>query len=526
MSRHLVMIVAATITAAGTVANSPTIVYVDANSDQTPHDGSDWRHAYVHLYEALASPPPGATIRVADGVYEPDTSGPGDPRAAAFSLVDGVAIEGGYAGCGASNPNTRDFALYETILSGDIGAPGVGTDNCYHVVLGAGVDPSAVLDGVTITDGSADGPGAQSQGGGLFLAGGSPTFRDCTFRQNSAQYGGGVFNAGGHPTFLRTSFDENTATESGGALYNYSSLGQPGPFLTDCEFSDNVAQSSGGAVRNYDSDAEFTRCMFRENHTRYGGAGVANGGLSSPVIARCIFDFNRTDTLFALYDCYGGGMHNTDNSHPLIVSCVFVGNAAYSTLPALSYGGALASSGDAEPTIINCTLFNNYANIGHGQHCDGQSSTAVVSSILWNGGEEIITTRSAAVTVTYSTVAGSWPGTGNIADDPLLDDLRLQAGSPCINAGDPANDPDGEADLDGHARMLCGRVDMGAYEFGIGDYDCDQTVGTSDFANWGDCMTGPSLGPYGAGCQSFDYEFDGDVDLNDFVRFQRQFSTP
>lgn len=288
---------------------------------------------------------------------------------------------------------------------------------------------------------------------------------------------------------------------------------------------DNVAGTSGGAVRNYDSDAAFTRCEFHGNHARYGGAAVANGGQSGTLFARCLFGFNRADTLFELHNCYGGGMHNTDDSHPLLVSCAFEGNAAYA-MPALSHGGALAHTDNAKPVIINCTLLENYADLGHGQHGDGQSSTTVVSSILWSGGDEITTAGGATVMVTYSAVTGSWPGTGNIADDPLLDDLRLQAGSPCINAGDPAAEPQGEADLDGHARLLCGRVDMGAYEFGIGDFDCDQSVDISDFAHWGDCMTGPFLGPYEEGCQSFDYEFDGDVDLGDFGHFPQQYIAP
>ena len=61
---------------------------------------------------------------------------------------------------------------------------------------------------------------------------------------------------------------------------------------------------------------------------------------------------------------------------------------------------------------------------------------------------------------------------------------------------------------------------MGAYEFGIGDFTCDQTVDLTDFANWESCMTGPDAGPYPAGCEAFDFEFDGDVDLKDFRGFQ------
>jgi len=383
------------------------------------------------------------------------------------------------------------------------------------------VGASAVLDGVTISGGS----GSQNQGGGMYAFGGSPTLRGCTFRQNSAQYGGAVFIYGGHPSFSRTTFAQNSVTASGGALYIYDTLGQPGPFVTECVFYDNVAQSSGGAVRNYDCEAVFRDCEFNGNLTSYGGGAVANGGQGGPLFERCIFYFNRTDTLFALHDCYGGGMHNTDSSHPLLVSCVFVGNAAHATLPGLSYGGALSHNGESAPTIINCTLFDNYANLGHGQYADSQSSATVVSSILWNGGDEILTADGAVVTVTYSAVEGSWPGAGNIADDPLLDDmLRLQAGSPCINTGDPAAELEGATDLAGHARVLCEWVDMGAYEFGIGDFDCDQLVDCSDFSHWGDCMTGPFQGPYPAGCRAFDDEFDGDVDLDDLGHFQRLFN--
>ena len=36
-----------------------------------------------------------------------------------------------------------------------------------------------------------------------------------------------------------------------------------------------------------------------------------------------------------------------------------------------------------------------------------------------------------------------------------------------------------------------GRVDMGAYEFGIGDFDCNQAVDLADFAGWEGCATDP-----------------------------------
>jgi hypothetical protein len=120
---------------------------------------------------------------------------------------------------------------------------------------------------------------------------------------------------------------------------------------------------------------------------------------------------------------------------------------------------------------------------------------------------------------------GTWDG---VDDD--YGDLRLRGGSPCIDAGDPGfvAQP-GETDLDGQARVLCGRVDMGAYESGIGDYDCNQTVDLTDLAAWASCVTGPQNGasgdaPYASPCSAFDMNADGDVDLSDFAILQCVFA--
>jgi hypothetical protein len=99
-------------------------------------------------------------------------------------------------------------------------------------------------------------------------------------------------------------------------------------------------------------------------------------------------------------------------------------------------------------------------------------------------------------------------------------DLRLASSSPAIDAGDPLYGPAaGETDLDAHARILCDRIDMGAYEFGLGDFDCNRGVDLTDFARWPACLTGPGAGPYPAACLPFDGELDDDIDLADFAVF-------
>ncbi len=60
----------------------------------------------------------------------------------------------------------------------------------------------------------------------------------------------------------------------------------------------------------------------------------------------------------------------------------------------------------------------------------------------------------------------------------------------------------------------------------IGDYDGDANVDLDDYGQWDPCMTGSDAGPYTPGCESFDLDTDGDVDLLDFAGFQVLFGCP
>ena len=117
---HFVLAWASGFLFASGMAYAARVVYVDANATGSPPNGTDWCHAYRELHEALAAAFGGDVIRVADGTYTPDPTGLADPRDATFQLLAAVTIEGGYAGCGAPNPDARDIDRYETVLSGDL----------------------------------------------------------------------------------------------------------------------------------------------------------------------------------------------------------------------------------------------------------------------------------------------------------------------------------------------------------------------------------------------------------------------
>jgi hypothetical protein len=322
-------------------------------------------------------------------------------------------------------------------------------------------------------------------------------------------------------------------------MYNYGNS----PTVTNCAFSGNTATVSGvgGGMHNFDSSPVVTDCTFNGNAAEYGG-GMSNW-YGNSAVTNCTFNGNTA--------AYGGGMVN-DSGSATVTGCAFIANSATDD------GGGMYSY-VASPTVTNCTFSANTGATGDGMYISFGSPT-VTNCILWgDGANEVVNNELGTPAIGFSDVQGGLPvgavdGGGNFDLDPMFvrlpnpgpdgtwdgvdddyGDLRLQAGSPCIDTGDPAfvAQP-GETDLDGHARVLCGRVDMGAYEFGIGDYDCDQVVDLADFSSWQACMAGPldsaafhstiDIRQSTIGCESFDFDGDGSVSLLDFSGFQRVFA--
>ena len=425
-------------------SDDDNIVYVDADAPGADN-GTSWLDAFTDLKDALSVAQAAGDVvdevRVAQGIYTP--AGPSGDRKATFQLIDGVAIKGGYAGYGSPHPNARNISLYETVLSGDLngddGPPFMhNQENSYHVVTADGTDESAILDGFTITGGNANGPGLHDSGGGMFSDFGRQTVSNCTFIGNSANF-------------------------AGGAIENYCG----GPRLIDCTVSDNWAAFHGGGIYNSsDVSATLTNCMIVSNH-----AGST-----------------------------GGGVYNSYESSPSFVNCIFSDNSAGSA------GGAI-SNGFASVTLTNCTFAGNSAPDGRALSCDSYpkyvwaSNLVIANCIIWESGQEIWNNDGSAITVTYSDIHGGWAGEGNIDANPLFvqspddgADLHLQAGSPCIDAGDnTAVPPSVLLDYDWNPRFVddpatidTGKgtppiVDMGAYEF--------QVAGLAPTANAGEDKT-------------------------------------
>ena len=527
------------------------------------------------------------------------------------AVVDGFAVTGGNAdgavdeffGGGIFNDGGRPV-LNACTFSANFGGQGGGMYNR---------DGSPSLIGCVFTSNA-----TLLKGGGLNSDGGCAELINCTFSFNSAQFGGGgVYNEGGVEQIINCTISGNSGTAAGGLWNHHSSptivnttfagnlaalgggirnTGHSSPAVINCAFIGNIADHSGGGMHNQAGFHELVRplivgCTFTNNAALgtldcgvFCGRGGAIFNLSStPTVRDCVFTANTASFAGgAIYiheksptvlNCtftnnlaqeYGGAIF-TSYASPTVINCVFSGNVAQDK------GGAITTS-SASATVTSCTFSGNLANKGGGAMHNGYSSTTTVANCILrdNMPDQIFDDVSLSSTVRYSNVQGAWPGAGsnNIDVDPLFvdpdgpddipgtedDDLRLQPGSPCIDAGNnwalPPDttdvDDDGDTlelvplDVDGNPRFAaddiefdegCGVpvvVDMGAYEHPgtpaecvrPGDVDGNGTVNVLDLI-----AVLLVFGPCQPECCLADFDLDGAVDPVDLLQVLGAFGT-
>ncbi|MDA7645653.1 right-handed parallel beta-helix repeat-containing protein, partial [bacterium] len=245
-------------------------------------DGKTWGTAFKTLTSALARATAGQEIWVAAGVYFPTA---GNDASVAFAMKDRVAIYGGFVGT-ESDRNSRDWLNNVTILSGNIGAQNVETDNSLHVLSNRDLSRSSVLDGFVIE---------RTFGGAAMLnQNASPTVRHCVFRDNQSLISGaGIVNVLGAPLIEASSFTRNRGLR-GGAL---ESLGSgSAPEVVNSLFYQNEAVSDGGAIFNEDG-GQFVNVTVAFNRTGQIVGGMDNAKAASVSVSNSILWGNQPSFL-------------------------------------------------------------------------------------------------------------------------------------------------------------------------------------------------------------------------------------
>ena len=450
---------------------APHVVY--ANTALTePGDGASWETAYNSLQAAVdAVAVTGGEVWAAKGSYT-STNEP------VLAMQPGVFLYGGFAGVEVSREQ-RDWAANATVIDGE------KTRRCV-----AGADDAA-LDGFTVTNGydiySSRG------GGGMYNDNASPTVSHCVFTGNSAERGGGVYSFISYGSFVDCVFRLNNSILPsssdfyiGGGMY----INGGSPKITGCLFEENNA-TLGGALCNAGATPSISKCQFKRNTTQYsmyssilGGGGAICNIQASPVITDCLFKENRDRSQSSVNG--GGAILNcwdtSGSPYPPFPTAITVHNCIFLRNSSSKNGDAICNIQNPL-NVVNCTfadngsvygeaIYNGYYSSAFAVTAKPTISNSVVKGTSGTTGPQIIDVCTSgslcSLAVTYSCVYGGYAGTGNIDADPQFanpdyGDLRLSAGSPCIDAGTAEDAP--PVDFLGIPRPQGAGFDMGAYEY-------------------------------------------------------------
>jgi hypothetical protein len=242
--------------------------------------------------------------------------------------------------------------------------------------------------------------------------------------------------------FTLTNGLENTAAYGGG-------VSMTAGLLRNCLIVKNVdtdpgARPYGGGVNA--TGGVISNCVIRANQSLGGYAKAGGLNVVNATVKHCVIESN-----YAQESPANGGLIVAGASR--VENCLFRANN----------GAAVNAAGTT--LIRNCTLVGGTG--GNPAMYLGGSSTALNCIVYYNVAPDVSVVAPAVMQ--YSCTSNVVSGAGNIVGAPLfLDraagDFRLMPKSPCINAGLMAGWTAGDADLDGHPRIVGGMVDMGAFE--------------------------------------------------------------
>lgn len=230
----------------------------------------------------------------------------------------------------------------------------------------------------------------------------------------------------------------------------------------------------GGGICCANASPVITENIIANNDATW-GAGLYVGPLSNPTVESNQFLDN---------DAWRGGGISMDSSDATIHRNIFIGNHASFVGGSIGGGGGMYIAGGA-PTLTHNTFYDNSADDMGGAVFAQGSAVVVRNCIMWaNPALAASDFSSFDVTpnVTYSNIAGGWPGTGNLNTDPLFvdaanRDLNLLPNSPCVDAGDPLDPVDPDLTPPDMGALPTGQF---APQFTRADCNADGSVNLSD----------------------------------------------
>jgi hypothetical protein len=398
---------AATLLLIGTGSAVAATHYVDVNSTNPMPPYTNWATAATNIQDAVDAAVAGDQVVVTNGIYA------GGGR-------NGIRVE-------------VDKPLNVRSVNGPQ----------FTIISGGGVVPCAYLtnnvslSGFTLTNGF-----SPVGGGGVRCESSNAVVSNCVIGGNWAYalyptvYGGGAYGGTlNNCSLVSNSVSAGNVYPDFGEPYDANALGGGAAYCTlnNCTLSGNWASASTSP-----------------DHDDYGSLGISQangGGAYHCTLNNCTLSNNSAGaTSIVVVDWFsdapqayalgGGAAYCTLNNCTLVANSARAVSATPNPFPnryAYAFGGA--SGG----TLNNCISFTNYANYNNSSGCEDCGSPGRL-------------------------IGNNWVGDPLFVDTNGWANLRLQSGSPCINAGNNSYATN-DTDLDGNPRISGGTVDIGAYEY-------------------------------------------------------------
>lgn len=367
------------------------------------------------------------------GIFNSAKNGTASVKILNSTLSDNSGGETGGGGiCNNSQGGIASVEIVNSTLAGNLAANGGGICNGVFSLFPRGGTASVEIVNSTVISNSVYGNGGSTFNGG-----------------------GGIFNdgraIGATLTVIDSIVSSNSAMAhlgSGGGIVNFGTA-----TLSNSTISGNSVGFIGGGIDN-GGTMQIASTSVKGN-TSYEVGGIFNTG--NMQISDSTISSNSP-----------GGIWNRGEMQ--IVNTTLSGNStAYD-------GGAIASDGTMQ--IAHSTISGNSARIGGG--ISNVGSATLENTILDAGATGVnISGTIASLGYNLSSDDGGGfltaPG-DQINTDPMLGPLQdnggptpthaLLPGSPAINAGDPNFTPPPDFDQrgPGFPRVVCGRIDIGAFE--------------------------------------------------------------
>jgi len=351
------------------------------------------------------------------------------------------------------------------------------------------------VQGLTIRHGS-----SASYSGGLYVLTKDADVRldDCFFFHNAGPAGALYIEASSSGAIAVTN---STFTQNDGIGANLVS-GTGAIALTGSSFIQNTGLNLGGGANagSNSGNVLVANNTFERNTANMGAGAYAASNSGNVTVTNNTFTENGGNWS-------GGAYASTDSGNLTITNNIFIKNTAVQRGGAawINFGDFWGQPGTGTANITNNTIYDNQVDPGtdggglYVELYDNTLTANIYNNIIWANTEpgpnsdDIYVNddgdndgTSAQVNLRnndYNTfdirVGNKLSMNANISDDPLwqdpaVGDFHLQAGSPCIDAGDNGAPGIPPTDFEGDNRIIDGNgdgsavVDMGADEYNPG----------------------------------------------------------